>query len=61
MPPHRGLSEKDVFDAIEALRAADVQIVALSPHDSSPWSIQQFKDAFGEKYVEVKVGKEIVF
>jgi len=58
--PPKGLKEQDVYNAIESLRKADVQIVALSPHDSTEWSIQQFRDAFGEKYVDVKVGKEIL-
>ncbi|MBN2758538.1 MAG: MBL fold metallo-hydrolase, partial [Bacteroidales bacterium] len=33
--PWEGLKEKDVFDAIEILKAENVQHVGLSPHDSS--------------------------
>jgi 7,8-dihydropterin-6-yl-methyl-4-(beta-D-ribofuranosyl)aminobenzene 5'-phosphate synthase len=59
-PPWNGLNEKDVFDAIEFLKAENVQLTGLSPHDSSKWSINEFRKAFGEKYVDIKVGKEIV-
>jgi len=58
--PWNGLSEKDVFEAIESIKAANVQLVGLSPHDSSVWSINEFRKAFGDKYVEIKTGKEIV-
>lgn len=58
-PPHQGLSEKDVHAAIKSIQDADVQLVSLSPHDSSEWSLAQFKTAFGERYVDLKVGKEI--
>ena len=58
--PPNGLSEKDVFDAIESIKAENVEVVGISPHDSSAWSIEQFREAFGDNYVDVKVGKEIV-
>ncbi len=59
-PPWSGLSEKDVFEAIECIKAENIQLVGLSPHDSSKWSINEFKKAFGDRYVDIKVGKEIV-
>jgi len=59
-PPHQGLSKKDLFDAIESIQAENVQMVGISPHDSTDWSIAQFKKAFGEKYIKMKVGKEIL-
>ena len=57
--PWNGLREKDVFDAIESIKNENIQLVGLSPHDSSEWSINEFKKAFGDKYVDIKVGKEI--
>ena len=57
--PWKGLSEKDVFQAIESIKKENVAFVGLSPHDSSEWSIQKFKKAFGDKYIEIKVGKKI--
>jgi 7,8-dihydropterin-6-yl-methyl-4-(beta-D-ribofuranosyl)aminobenzene 5'-phosphate synthase len=58
-PPWRGLGKKDVADAIEAIRRASPELIALSPHDSCDWSLQQFREAFGDAYVELKVGREI--
>ena len=58
-PPWNGLSKKDVFEAIESLKAENIQLIGLSPHDSSEWSINEFKKAFGDKYVDIRVGKEI--
>ncbi|MBS3758089.1 MAG: MBL fold metallo-hydrolase [Desulfobacterales bacterium] len=59
-PPWRGLSEKDVKNAITAIERVSPQIVSLSAHDSSDWSIDQFRKAFGDRYVDLKVGKEII-
>lgn len=58
-PPWRGLSEKDVQSAITAIKRISPEIVSLSPHDSSDWSIDQFRRAFGDKYTDLKVGREI--
>jgi len=57
--PWKGLSEKDVFEAIEYIKAENIQLIGLSPHDSSEWSINEFKKAFASKYIDIKVGKEI--
>jgi hypothetical protein len=35
--------------------------VALSPHDSSDWTLKQFRQALGDKYQDLKVGEPIVF
>lgn len=58
--PWNGLKEQDVANAIDLVGRVNPQLVSLSPHDSSDWSIEQFKKAFGNKYVELKVGKEIL-
>jgi 7,8-dihydropterin-6-yl-methyl-4-(beta-D-ribofuranosyl)aminobenzene 5'-phosphate synthase len=58
-PPWRGLDKKDVANAIETIRAASPKLIALSPHDSCDWSLGQFKQAFGDVCVELKVGREI--
>ncbi len=59
-PPWKGLSEKDVENAIEFIKNENPQIVSLSPHDSSDWAIDLFKKAFGVKYRDLKVGDTIV-
>ncbi len=58
-PPWRGLNEKDVEAAIAAIKKASPKIVALSPHDSCDWSMDQFRQAFGDAYMDLKVGREI--
>lgn len=59
-PPWTGIREADVDHAIAAIKKASPKIVALSPHDSSDWSLDRFKQAFGESYMELKVGQKIV-
>ncbi len=58
-PPWDGLKEKDVKDAIRLIKEIEPQLVSLSPHDSSDWSIEQFKEAFNDKYIDLIVGEEI--
>jgi len=59
-PPWVSIRESDVRNAIAAIKKVSPKIVALSSHDSSDWCIDQFKQSFGDIYVDVKVGKKIV-
>lgn len=58
-PPWKGLGEDDVRKGIEVLKKTNPAVVSLSPHDSSDWSLEQFRNAFGNKFVELKAGKEM--
>jgi len=58
-PPWKGIGEQDVKAAIAAIKAVNPEFIALSPHDSSDWSIEQFRDAFKERYHDLKVGQEL--
>jgi len=58
-PPWAGLNENDVKQAIAAIKRISPKIVALSPHDSSDWALEQFRQAFGDACVDIKVGKDI--
>lgn len=58
--PWRRMLDNNLNDAIKAIKDADPQIVSLSAHDSSDWAIDQFKEAFGEKYRDLRVGDEII-
>jgi len=58
-PPWISIRESDVKSAIAAIKKVSPKIIALSPHDSSDWCIDQFKQAFGNTYVDVKVGQKI--
>ncbi|MDY6905969.1 MAG: MBL fold metallo-hydrolase [Thermodesulfobacteriota bacterium] len=59
-PPWRGLNEKDVDRAIDAIKQINPAFIALSPHDSCDWSLDRFRTAFGDKYHDLKVGKELI-
>ena len=57
--PWNGLNEKDVNSAIEMLQKENPGMVSLSPHDSSDWALEQFKNAFGDRYTTIHVGRKI--
>jgi 7,8-dihydropterin-6-yl-methyl-4-(beta-D-ribofuranosyl)aminobenzene 5'-phosphate synthase len=59
-PPWQGIRESDVENAIAAIQKISPRIVALSPHDTSDWAIERFRQSFGAAYVDVKVGQKIV-
>ncbi len=54
--PWNCLNKKDVFKTIRIIQKENPQFVALSPHDSSDWAIDQFQQAFGPIYRAIKVG-----
>lgn len=58
---YEGKSAADVQPAIAFLQARTPQLVALSPHDSSPAALQAFRDAFAPVSAEVEVGRVITF
>jgi 7,8-dihydropterin-6-yl-methyl-4-(beta-D-ribofuranosyl)aminobenzene 5'-phosphate synthase len=58
-PPWKGLNEADVFSAIELIKKTNAEIVALSPHDSSDWVLNQFRVHLGKRARDLKVGMEI--
>jgi 7,8-dihydropterin-6-yl-methyl-4-(beta-D-ribofuranosyl)aminobenzene 5'-phosphate synthase len=58
-PPWDLLGEHDVEAALGALRGAGVAVVALSGHDSSPWTERRFTRRLGPGYRPVRVGEEL--
>lgn len=58
--PWRPIDEADVRAAVGLLQGAEPSLVAISAHDSCDWTLAAFKDAFGDRYREVVVGREIV-
>ena len=58
-PPWQAIGEADVDNAIAAMKTVNPALVSLSPHDSSDWSLDRFKAAFGDRYVDLKVGTPI--
>jgi len=59
-PPWSPLRQADTQAAIAYLREKGLQRVGLSAHDSCDWSIEAFRQAFGEAYRNVRVGEEVV-
>ncbi len=58
--PWNGLNEEDVDHAIKAVQKEKISVISVSPHDSSDWSLDQFKKAFTKEWIDLKVGKEII-
>jgi len=57
--PCERLTAEDVEKNCELLKAKNVKLVGLSGHDSSDGSIEIFKQAFPDSYVNIKVGEKI--
>jgi 7,8-dihydropterin-6-yl-methyl-4-(beta-D-ribofuranosyl)aminobenzene 5'-phosphate synthase len=57
--PWRPISEGDARAVIEQLRARGPRIVAVSGHDSTPWTFDAFAQAFGAGYRTMRVGEEL--
>ncbi|MFZ5564907.1 MAG: MBL fold metallo-hydrolase [Thermodesulfobacteriota bacterium] len=58
-PPWQPIGEADVDNTVAAIKTVNPALVALSPHDSSDWSLDRFRAAFGSRYVDLKVGTPI--
>ena len=58
--PWEPITRQDVEAAIAYLQRRNPQVVVLSAHDSCDWSIEAFRQAFGEAYEDLLVGREIV-
>lgn len=58
--PWRRTSEDDVAEVIDSLRECHPGLVAISPHDSSAWTLGRLAEIFAGAYRSVRVGDEIV-
>jgi 7,8-dihydropterin-6-yl-methyl-4-(beta-D-ribofuranosyl)aminobenzene 5'-phosphate synthase len=58
--PWKPLGEADVATAVEEIAARGPRFVALSSHDSTPWTYDAFSRAFGDRYRTLHVGDELV-
>jgi 7,8-dihydropterin-6-yl-methyl-4-(beta-D-ribofuranosyl)aminobenzene 5'-phosphate synthase len=45
---------------VALLREAKPSVVGISAHDSCDWSVGRFRDAFGDRYRDIVVGREIL-
>jgi 7,8-dihydropterin-6-yl-methyl-4-(beta-D-ribofuranosyl)aminobenzene 5'-phosphate synthase len=57
--PWRPISEADARAVIATIRERGPGLVALSGHDSTPWTIAAFDDAFGTRHRPLRVGEPI--
>jgi 7,8-dihydropterin-6-yl-methyl-4-(beta-D-ribofuranosyl)aminobenzene 5'-phosphate synthase len=57
--PWRPIDEADARAVIAAIRERGPGLVALSGHDSTPWTIAAFDEAFGDRHQALRVGEEI--
>jgi 7,8-dihydropterin-6-yl-methyl-4-(beta-D-ribofuranosyl)aminobenzene 5'-phosphate synthase len=58
--PWRPINERDATAAIDEITRRGPRVVALSSHDSTPWTYDAFGRAFGDRYHTVRVGEELV-
>lgn len=57
--PWKIIGEQDVRTAIDALHERGPRIIALSGHDSTPWTYEAMAVAFGDGYRTLRVGEEL--
>lgn len=58
-PPWQPIGERDAEHVIAEIRARGPKLVALSGHDSTPWTYDAFARCFGDSYRTLRVGEEI--
>lgn len=57
--PWQHTTERDVDDVIGLLERRHPALVAVSPHDSSAWTLDRLAGAFGDRYRTIRVGETI--
>lgn len=58
--PWQRITRRETREAAARLAALHPGLVALSAHDSCDWTLSVFREAFGERCQDIKVGREIV-
>ncbi len=58
-PPWRLVGERDAAVVMDVLAERGPRVVALSGHDSTPWTYDRFADRFGDAYRLVRVGERL--
>jgi 7,8-dihydropterin-6-yl-methyl-4-(beta-D-ribofuranosyl)aminobenzene 5'-phosphate synthase len=57
--PWHPIGERDAAHVIDEVRRRGPWVVALSPHDSTPWTCDAFARAFGDRYRTLRAGEEL--
>lgn len=58
--PWQWISKSEVKESLNVIFQENISFIGLSPHDSCDWSLHLFREKFKDKFIEVKVGKEIL-
>jgi hypothetical protein len=58
--PWHPINETDARSVIETIDRRGPGLVALSGHDSTPWTLNAFDQAFGYRYRPLRVGEPII-
>jgi 7,8-dihydropterin-6-yl-methyl-4-(beta-D-ribofuranosyl)aminobenzene 5'-phosphate synthase len=58
-PPWRPLGEQDVAHVLDEIAARGPYLVALSSHDSTPWTYGAFGRRFGDRYRTLRAGEAL--
>lgn len=58
--PWQRIKREEVDAAVSQLVAANPRLVGISAQDSCDWSVGRFRNAFGDRYRDIVVGREIV-
>lgn len=59
-PPWQRITKSEVKDSVNKIYEKRFGIIAISAHDSCDWTLGLFKETFGTKFLDIRVGKEIV-
>ncbi len=58
---YMGMNAEQVQPHLDFIRSMNPSLVALSPHDSDPSTLDLFRSAFPDSYQDIQVGREIQF
>ena len=58
-PPWQPISERDAEHVLDEIQARGPQLIALSGHDSTPWTYDAFTRRFGDRYRTLRTGAEL--
>ncbi|MFB9362247.1 MBL fold metallo-hydrolase [Actinoplanes nipponensis] len=59
-PPWQPIGEADVAHVLDEITARGPRVVALSGHDSTPWTMNEFGRRLGDRYRTLRVGEELL-
>jgi hypothetical protein len=58
-PPWQPISERNAEHVLTEIEARGPRVIALSGHDSTPWTYDAFSRRFGDRYRTLRVGEEL--